>query len=226
LLDRLDCSKKKKKPLILFELLIALSLTAILLTFLFSFFVESAKLEKKLEKARIAINERSYLQTRLQNVLCLVDQGSISPYFYTKVFEKEKQLSLVTIFDNGIDPDPLFSGPINGRVFMDEEKNLCLSLWPLEEEKKGMWRKEILLSSIDAFEFEFLGKKSAIEHGEKEKIRPLTASLCWRTGWSRSFNTIPSMIRLTVKQGKETLRFAFILPTQDLFVTYQPESIL
>jgi hypothetical protein len=202
--------------------LIALSLTAILLTFLFSFFVESAKIEKKLDTARMAMTNRGNLQTRLQTVLTSIDRGSMEPFFYTKQFDKEKHLSLVAIFDNGIDPDPAFSGSILGRIYLDQEKNLCLATWPLTQAKNRPWRKEILFPHVKDFEFEFLGTKSADEHGTKENSRPINATLCWKSNWPKAVHEVPGIIRLTVleESSSKPIRYAFILPVSEPFITY------
>ncbi len=202
--------------------MIALSLTAILLTFLFSFFVESAKIEKKLDTARMAITNRGHLQTRLQTVLTSIDRSSMDPFFYTKQFEKEKHLSLIAIFDNGIDPDPAFSGPILGRIFLDQDKNLCLATWPLTKDKNRPWRKETLFPHVKDFEFEFLGTTSASEHGTKESSRPITAKLCWKSNWPKSVHEVPGIIRLTLveESSDKPLRYAFILPVSEPFITY------
>lgn len=202
----------KKRTFILFEILIALSLTAVLLTFLFSFFVESARIEKKLDTARMAVSNRAHLQTRLQTVF-----GSLDPNgLYTQQFEKEKNLSLIATFNNGIDPDPAYSGSILSRIFLDEEKNLCLVTWPLDQESHP-WRKEVLLAHVEHFEFEFLGENGA--HKGKEKIRPITPNLAWRSHWE---GKNPSIIRLKVREEKqkEPLQFAFLLLTTDFLVTY------
>lgn len=194
--------------------MIALSLTAILLTFLFSFFVESAKIETKLEAARHEIISRQHLQMRLQSVF----MGLSS--LYTKVFPDEKQISLVATFDQGIDPDPAFSGPILGRIYLDEEKNLTFATWPLDKEKNLPWRKEILLSDVSDFEFEFIARKK--EKELKEKSRPINASLEWLFHWPKSRPEIPSIIRLIVRKEKQPpLQFAFILPSSEPLVTYQ-----
>lgn len=208
--------------MILLEILMALSLTAILLTFLFSFFVESVKIEKKLEIARMTVISRGHLQTRLQTILSAIDLNSIEPFLYTKQFDKEKSLSLVTVFNNGIDPDPNYSGSVRGRIFLDEERNLCLLTSPLGDEKEKNWRKETILPHVESFEFEFLGKKTASERAKNEKTTPITATLAWRTEWTESQGGIPSVVRLRVieQKSKEPLRFAFILPSPDPFVTY------
>lgn len=217
----------KKRSLIFFEILIALSLTAILLTFLFSFFVESAKIEKKLDTARLAITSRAFLQTRLQSVLGAISHDACDAPLYTKRFEKEEHMSLVAVFDNGIDPDPAFSGAILGRLFLDAEHNLTLATWPLDNTTNHSWRKESLFPHVKSFAFEFIGQNNAGVHEEKEITRPINATLAWRTHWSPSQGQVPSIIRLNLQEEKmeEPLHFAFILPRPVAIVTYQRDKL-
>ncbi|MBX7066500.1 MAG: hypothetical protein K1X28_04660 [Parachlamydiales bacterium] len=204
-------------------MLIALSLTAVLLTFLFSFLVETAKIEKKLDAARMCISTRGHLQTRLQTIFTSLDHSA----FYTKTFEKEKSLSLVLSFDNGIDPEPDFSGPILGRIFLDPEHNLCLASWPATEEKTRPWRTEILQKNVSSFEFDFLGPNTAPEHGVKEKILPIDANLAWRSHWPKSLGKAPAIIRLTIyEEGKkDPVQYAFTLPISEC-ITYQGKDAI
>jgi hypothetical protein len=213
---------------ILLEILIGLSLTAILLTFLFSFFVESARIEKKLDTARMAINARNHLQIRLQTLFTSIDREGSDSFFYTKQLEKEPSNSLIIRFNNGIDPSPLFSGAILGRLYIDSKKNLSLACWPLEKNKPKSWRKEVLLSNVESFEFEFLGPITASEHGKKEEIRPITAAYGWRTAWPKNLCAVPSLIRLNIQQqkGKDPLHFAFILPSNDPPVIYTEKKAI
>lgn len=206
--------------------MIALGLTAILLTFLFSFFAESAKIEKRLEATRMAMTHRGHLQTRLQSILTSIDQSAPAPYFYTKQFEKEKNLSLIAVFDNGIDPEPAFSGTIIGRIYLDPKRNLCLATWPLSKEKNPPWRKEILLPAVKEFRFQFLGKITPPEHGVTEKIEPINATHAWRSRWPKNMAEVPSIIRLTIHQetSEKPIQFAFILPIMEPFVTYREKQ--
>lgn len=177
-----------------------------MLTFLFSFFVESAKVEKKIDAARVEIASRQRLQMRLQSLFTSLKRGNFQPTFYTKIFPEEENASLITLFDNGIDPDPAFSGAVLSRIYLDEENNLSLVLWPVEKEKTRPWRKEILLSNVTSFSFEFM------------KASPLG----WQPNWQKS-PEIPSLIRLTVRTSqKEPLKFAFILPSAEPMPTYFP----
>ncbi|PIS02321.1 MAG: hypothetical protein COT85_06020 [Chlamydiae bacterium CG10_big_fil_rev_8_21_14_0_10_42_34] len=168
------------------------------------------------------VSHRGHLQARLQTIFSSIDRGSIQPYFYTKQFGKEKTPSVVAIFDNGIDPDPAYSGSVLGRIFLDAENNLSCAMWPLGKEKNLPWRTEILLPNVEDFEFEFLGKNSATKPGKKERIRPINGDLAWRTSWPKSQKSVPSIIRLSIQEnrGGNPLHFAFILPTPDPFVTY------
>lgn len=175
----------------------------------------------------MALANRGYLQTRLQSILTSIDRGSPDPYFYTQQFEKEKTLSLFVIFDNGIDPEPAFSGSIMGRIYLDSKKTLSLDTWPLTQGKNDPWRKEILLPHVKDFEFEFLGAISASEHGKKESLRLINANYAWRSQWPKSLQPISGIIRLTVyEEGmKEPVRYVFILPVIDPFVTYREKAI-
>ncbi|MBU6383194.1 MAG: hypothetical protein KGQ49_05960 [Verrucomicrobia bacterium] len=208
----------KKRGAILLEVLISLSLTAILLTFLFSFFVQSARIEKKWDDMRMCIANRSHLQVRLQTLFTSMDTAT----FYTKTFEKEASPSLIFSFDQGIDPDPAFSGLVLGRIYLDSKYNLCLATWPASEETTGPWRNEVLQKGVKSFEFEFLGMIGPSEQGVKEKITPLTPQLAWRSHWPKSTHHLPTLIRLRLQQEgfKDPIQYAFILPISEC-ITYR-----
>lgn len=190
---------------------------------LFSFFVESARIEKKLDLARVCICRRAALQTRLDTLFTTLDQQSSKPCFFTKKEDKESLKSLNLIFDNGIDPDPQYSGSVLGRIYLDSENNLCLTTKPLDEESP-YFRKEILLKNIVDFEFEFLGPKG----DKKAKEKPVTASLAWKTDWKEMQGRVPSMIRLRVqeKNEKEPLQFAVFMPSSDPLIEYVEKKAL
>lgn len=209
--------------------MIALSLTGILLTFLFSFFAESAKLEKKIDASRTEIANRQGLQTRLQAVLSSLCRDPSS--FYTRSFKREAGESLIALYDNGIDPDPAFSGPVLGKLFLDRENNLALAQWPAESirneisktsgKTKRPWRKEILLGGVERFEFAFLSPKQ--EEGRKEKVKPINSLWEWRYRWPPEKRGIPPLVRLSVwERGREEpLQFAFFIPSSEPMPTYR-----
>ena len=209
-----------KRSFMLLELIIALGLIAILLTVLFRFFAGSVRMDHKVDEARAALYEREHLQTRLSSMLTSIVPRSTLPSqsgssFYTI---DEKTPGLVAIFDNGIDPDPAFSGPILGKVFIDAKSNLTLALWPLEKGEKKLYRQEVLLPHVQNMSFQFLAKKN-LQQIDSKAI-PINASLEWRTNWPKHRWDIPSIIRVTLRQNEQEISFAFSLPFIEPIVTY------
>ncbi len=209
-----------KRALILFELIIALGLTAILLTVLFRFFAGSVRMDHKVDEARAALYERQHLQTRLSSLFTsIVPRSTVSPQHGSSFYSlNEKTPGFVAIFDNGIDPDPDFSGPILGKVFLDDQANLTLALWPLEKGEKKLFRKEILLPHVQNMRFQFLAKKN-LQQVDPKAI-PINAALEWRTNWPKYRWDIPSMIRFVIQQDDNEISFAFSLPFIEPIVTY------
>lgn len=208
-----------KKNFLLLEILIALSLMATMISLLFSFMVQSLRVEKKMEKARFAILERQNLHIRLQDLLTSLSPGNGLPALYSQKFPKEENESLVVFFDNGIDPDPLYSGIVRGRIYIDETHNLCLVYWPLEEEKRRLWRKEILLSNVSKISLQFLGTGEISDMPGHPKPKAV-----WDLFWPKEKTELPSLIRITLKQKETTLQFAFRLPNANPIPTYWSSS--
>lgn len=183
--------------------MISLSLTALLLSFLFALFVYAGQGEKKIEQARREVGERHHLQTTLDTFFLGIESGSTP--FYTERFPEEKEASLVALFDHGLDPDPTFSGPLTGRIFLNPRRELTLAYWPLDKEKRQLWREERLLSNVTSFQFDFLAPQ--------QKGPPLYD---WTPRWPKELQKIPHFVRLTVWRGQEPLTFAFEIPSGEL----------
>jgi hypothetical protein len=200
--------------MILFEIIIGLGLLSALLSLLFSFFSSSAKMDQKIERAQHALLERQHLQNRLQSVLTSIVPDGEGSSLYTKAFKKNEDSSLVVFFDNGIDPDPQFSGPTLARIFIEQDC-LCLALWPQDRDKmkKGPVRQEILLHNVSSFSFRFL-------------VKNIDRSIEWKKEWPKKESwKIPSIICLDLWQGidkneEPNLNLAFILPSQEPPIYY------
>ena len=172
---------------------------SILLSCLFSAYARTIQLNVKMDRARASLLERQHFASRLQGI-----------FLSAKLFPSEKKESLIVTFDNGIDPDPAFSGPVLARLFLDSQNRLILASWS-QETKTRAWRSEILLSQVEDFRFYFF---------DQEKT-------AWQGNGAKERNRSPSMIRFFVKQQKEpSLCYAFFLPSPLSFVTYNtPSSI-
>jgi hypothetical protein len=202
----------------LLEVIIGLVLTAFLVTYMLSFWVESVRVETKLETVRRETLQKAQTQTRLQTLFtALVPSSAL---FYTKHFPKEPDLSLSLLFDHGIDPDPSFSGPVHARLYIDPEKNLTLAIWPQEELSNPLLRKEILLKNVAKLDWEFLGSKQGTAAPDK-KARSINASLQWRSSWPPGgLEEIPAIVRLTATTAEGPVRFAFRLPAGSVIPLY------
>jgi hypothetical protein len=188
---------------------------SILISFLFTSMTKSAEFASKIEKARQELLEREHLQMRLQDFFMGVLDSSI----YTQKLPGDKKESLIALFDHGIDPDPAFSGPVLGRVYLDENRNLSLAIWPVSKDKKkassrGPWRNEILFSNVDDYEFHLLGKKT------EQGLMAVNAELAWHDHWPAKRSENPSMARLIVRRKGETLSYAFFFSSPEPLVTY------
>jgi hypothetical protein len=206
-----------KRCLILLELLIALSLIAVLLTFLFRFMVNNAQVQTKVETARAYLYPREQLQTRLSSLFTsLVPRSFLNmPSFYTL-----EEGGIAAIFDNGIDPDPAFSGPIRSALTL-EKGSLILTLFPLEEETPK--RREQLLSQVEAVHFQFLAKRDS-QHPSPHAV-PIGRTAEWRTVWPRESWDLPALIRMTLKQQEGDLAFAFPLPVSEPAIIYGEKNL-
>lgn len=188
----------------------------ILLTSLFSFLIQNLRIEQNLEKTRELILERQNLQIRVQDLLTSLNCSNSQLALYTQLFPDEKTESLIVLFDNGIDPDPAFSGILLGRIYLDKGQNLCLATWPIDSKTSRPWRNEILLSQVLDLSFQFLGERQNAD----PKIKPVTVRTGWHPNWPKERNDLPSLLRLTVIQKDASLQFAFRLPTATPIVTY------
>jgi type II secretory pathway pseudopilin PulG len=219
-------TRLQKRTFTLLELMIALGLTAILLTILFRFFAGSVRMDQKISDARASLYQRQHFQTRISS-LCnaIAPRSSLSvssgSSFYTI---NEKKPGFVAIFDNGIDPDPRFSGPVLGKVYIDPQSNLMLVLWPLEKTETKLYRTEVLLSGVQSIHFQFLAQKSL--QNNDPKATSINSTLEWRTDWPKNRWDIPSIIRITLLHENQEISFAFMLPFIEPIVTYhEPERV-
>lgn len=149
----------------------------------------------------------------------MVDQGISESSFYTE--NEGPFLTLNLIFDNGIDPNPAFSGSILGKIHLDSKNALCLSTAPLNPEN-GESRTEVLLPGVKNFEFEFLGRKTQ----KKAKEESINSTFSWKRAWEKSNRALPSVIRLRIDgvREKEPLQFAIFLPSSDPLVEYREKK--
>jgi len=129
-----------KRPLSLLEVVIALALTTILLTSLFTIYRHLIQSKTQVETARSQLHWQFLTQTRLNQAFETVQECSIFYSNGSMLFFK---------FDNGIDPDPQFCGTHVGEFGLDNKKLIF----------KINDRVEIFHTNINHFEMKFFDPK-------------------------------------------------------------------
>ncbi len=148
--------KKMKRPFTLIEVMIGLSLSAIVLAFLFQFYTTLSRSHLELAKSKEEVLSAQRVQLRLNQVF-----GAVSDPFYVE------KGALILNFDNGIDPDQNFCGPVTGMLYVDEKQQLSLVTWSHLKEA----RKEVLVPNVSTYALKFfdqIDKKTWVSQWKKD----------------------------------------------------------
>ncbi len=138
---------KKKSPLTLIEVVIALGLMAIVFSTLFPFLIQTIRLSKSLETLKSNALSTSYFYSRLLPIFCKADPSS----FQLEKDESDAIYKVTFTFENGLDPALIFSGKVSASIFTDQNNNLLLSL---DSNDEKMVQQEVLLSNITELSWE------------------------------------------------------------------------
>lgn len=162
-----------KRPLSLIEVTIGLTLTAILLTALFSSFRHLMQTGVQIEIAQAQLHPSHLFELRITRMFESLSKPNL---FYTMRDDRALGNALFFSFDNGLDKDPEYCGELDALLFVSNEKNhpLCLLL-------KGQ-KKEIFFDKIDQSSFQFFNPKKND----------------WETNWKNPF--LPPMIKITLNE--------------------------
>ena len=161
--------KKRRLFVTLLETLIAAGLLALLLVIIFGFFRELSIMSTATEIQQKESFKQRYLETRLAYIFeRIVNErdNARTFFFYTQPPNGEFSsfTSLIFTFNNGIRFDPMFSGDVLARLYVDKASgfgreatgNLVLAMWPLHVDNPEQYmKKEVLLENVSKIRFEF-----------------------------------------------------------------------
>lgn len=139
-------NQPRRQCLTLIEVCIAFGILSICLTLLFTNFRTASKLLAKSEKAKIAMMQTEWMMQRLNLIFEHIDPQSI----------KKEEGKLCFTFENGLDPEMIFSGKRHGELILDETGRFLLKIQGKKEEAV---REELLTESVDEVQWD-LGIKS------------------------------------------------------------------
>lgn len=193
----------KKRGMTLLEVMIGLQLLGMLLAFLFFSLRDQMQMEVKMEGMSLELSQRLQFQHRLQDI-CLALTFEAEGGLFTKIDPDTKETRLYFTFDQGIDPDPLFSGKVQGELFL-EKGQLCLQIQP--DKAEGSVRQEVLIESVEHCVFSFLDEKGALFKD-----------------WEPSKELPPRECRIEIQKKGEKVPYVFFPPTHFAWIDYKEEK--
>jgi hypothetical protein len=197
---------RKKRALSLLEIIIALALTAILVSVLFSFYRQSSVISLQLEQAKQKILSQEMFQERMAQVFNQVhleaEKGDLP--LYTSFFGDADGAVLNVSYDNGVDHQPEFCDTIKGMLYLNHKKEICF----LMKSKENLSRTEVFFDGVNELKFHFFDLE------EKE----------WTSLWPKEKKTLPAMIKMSLylkSKKKEPFEFVCFLTSKKQEITYK-----
>lgn len=233
----------QKRPMTLLELVIALSLTMIILSTLTYFYHQLTTINAAMDKAQKESFQLRFVENRLASVLPRIvsakDPQSEFHFFtapnLTGLF-KEGSSSLVFVFDNCVQLNKEMAYHVIARLYLDQEGNLTLAKWPVQkrwkENETPPLHKEVLMQNVDSLAFDFFipplkGAKAANGQAQPNGVEGIPADLRgrWVEEWPMQYRQLPAIVRLKLKtanfKGEEmAVSYAFPLPHAPEPITY------
>ncbi|NDE82344.1 MAG: hypothetical protein EB051_01845 [Chlamydiia bacterium] len=193
--------KKRSYRLTLIELVIALALTGLIISYLWQSFFNSQKQQGAIGIIKEGALKKIYFQEKMSQLFIALNPDA--PLF-TPNADKTEAIVLVLNVLHPVDLDPDFSGAYKCLIKLLEDKQLCLI--HLGQNKKI--RSEILFNDVNHIEILFF-------HPEKKN---------WTNTWDKTDNNIPCMIKFLIS-SKEREEYIFF-PSQHIKpITYHTKSV-
>ncbi len=136
---------RKRRPLTLLEISVALFLAGILLTTVIQFFHEYSQTESKIKAIKKTVLTRATLQLRLNQLF------SGGENFYTNIYEDSSSPALFFTVDGGLE---------NAVLYLNNNKELILDIYG---------RKDPLLPNISSAAFRFFDAEEWVDTWDKEE---------------------------------------------------------
>ncbi len=217
----------------LIEILIAMSLTSIILSTLFFFYSQVVMIGSEIEKTKEEAFRLRFMEKRLSEVLPNIAGNKNKEFTFfslNNTIGMPGSQSLVFTYDNGNCLAKQFAYLVTGRLMLDAEGNILLFTFPLPKKKSSddqqpNINKQVLFTKAASLKFEYFiplkspstGKTStnAIEPEPKGK---------WRTeNWLKEFKSLPAMIKMIVKMsnGEPDIVFVFAPNENKTHIIYE-----
>lgn len=215
----------------LIEVLIAMTLTTLVLMTLMFFYQQISFINIDIDKVKAEHFHLRYVENRLSEVLprAINEKGRLTDFVFFTFNDDGSGLSgsqsLIFTFDNDVSLDQVFSNHVIGRLYLDKDGRLILAYWPSPKRLEGNgeipMKKEILFEGAESLAFEFFiapdkaGGEAKLSKASESPVPEPKGD--WRRQlWTKDFNKLPVMAKviLGVKEGKDRKKetYTFIFP--------------
>ena len=229
---------KRKQFFTLIEILIALSLTVVLLTTLTFFYRQVMELNSKTEESQKESFKKRYAENRLSAIFpqAVSEKNKKKDFFFFTVadlggfFAPGSPISLIFTFNNRVHLSKKFSQHVIGRIYLDPMGRLCMATWP----SSNQWDEgvnlpmhfEVLLEEVESLKFWFFvapQRKWILESGStttppKTPPNPEVVVVInpspeggWLHEWSQDYKQLPAIVKIEVMRKGKQEYFAFPL---------------
>jgi len=223
--------KARRYHITLLEVLIAITLTSALLMTLLGYYSYVQHLSRQINKAREEGFQERYAQYRLSQILLKVNKIEHKKDNFFTIDEGNYFVigqSLVFFYDRGVDIDPLYSGVVPARLFLDRNNRLCLAVWPspksLSGEEIPFPKEEVLLGNVQRLKFlfyhppdvekkDYVGAEKPVTTGE-EKLEPEKG---WNETWDKNWSHLPAIVKIIITTESGDKTYVFQLPGSKRF---------
>ncbi|MCB1116176.1 MAG: hypothetical protein KDK71_06870 [Chlamydiia bacterium] len=181
------------------EMMIGLSILSLVLGMIFSTLYQETVLNRRIEKLERETMSKIEIQQRLDKIFANV--VPIDPTSKNRpLYSSESRRSVFFYFDNGIDPDPTYSGIIKGSIGLDGT-DFVLRLYEDDKADKPS-RLTKLRDNIKSIQFEFLLSSPS--------------GLATIPIWDKAINFAPLYVKMILNQDEEYV----------FWVNHEPEPFL
>jgi type II secretory pathway component PulJ len=223
-----------KRHVTLLELLIAIGLTAILLSALLGYYQQASYARIHIAHKQEENFELLYAQYRLNRIMPTIlnpikkESSKLGVYFYTKSAEppKEKSDSLIFAYDNGTGGGQLFSNEVLAKLFVDSQGQLILLTWPIPknfDDPDAPMRKEVLLTNAEDVKFSLYKPIPKDKKGlQIDPERETGEYDQWFSEWPIEEKELPALIKIKVKikDKDKPVVYAFMLSGSEDYIYY------
>ena len=176
----------------LIEVMIALVLTGILMSFLWQAYFGLQKQLYKIEAKKAESLASVAFQERVSK---LISSVSKQDHLLYTVENKHEPKILIFKAEMPVDPDPDFSGSLLCGLYLSENSELCITEWASENKA----RSEVLMEKVTGFDTYF--------YDENKKT--------WQPSWPENSKSMPVMIKCKIMRGS-AIREYYFFPSQHL----------